>query len=80
LPELEAEIRHAFERRLAAMPARPDLRVSVSEAVGQQSSRPQIWRVAAASAGLLLVGAIAFYALVARHSHRLRRSSVRRLP
>jgi hypothetical protein len=66
MAQLETEIRHAFERRLATMPARPDLRLRISDAVRQQSSRPQVWRVAAATAGLLLVGAIAFYALLAR--------------
>jgi hypothetical protein len=67
MAQLEAEIRHAFERRLASMPARPDLRARISDAVGQQSSRTQIWRVAAASAALLLVGAVALFALLARH-------------
>ena len=67
MAELESEIRHAFGRRLASMPARPDLRRRISEAVRQKSSRPQIWRVAGASAALLLVGAVAFFALLARH-------------
>jgi hypothetical protein len=67
MAQIETEIRQAFERHLATMPARPDLRPRIMEAVRQQRSRPAAWRVAAASAGLLLVGAVAFYALVARH-------------
>jgi trimeric autotransporter adhesin len=67
MAELEKEIRPAFERRLAAMPARPDLRARVTQAVGQQSPRPQIWRVAAATGALLLVGGVAFFTLLARH-------------
>jgi trimeric autotransporter adhesin len=67
MADLEAEIRRAFERRLAAMPARPDLRARVTRAVGQQSPRPQIWRVAAATGALLLVGGVALFTLLARH-------------
>ncbi len=67
MADLEAEIRHAFERRLAAIPARPDLRARVTQAVGQHSPRPQIWRVAAATGALLLVGGVALFTLLARH-------------
>jgi hypothetical protein len=67
MAELESEIRHAFGRRLASMPARPDLRPRISEAVRQRSSRSRIWQVAAASAALLLVGAVALFTLLARH-------------
>jgi trimeric autotransporter adhesin len=66
MAELEAEIRHAFERRLAARPARPDLRARISDAVVQYS-RPRAWRVVAASAAVLLIGALAFSVLLARH-------------
>lgn len=67
MDKLENEIRQAFESRLAAVPARPDLRARVGDAVARRSSRRQVWQVAAASAALLLVGAITFYALLARH-------------
>jgi hypothetical protein len=67
MAELESEIRHAFGRRLASMPARPDLRRRISQAVRQQSSRPQIWQIAAATAALLLIGGGAFFTLLARH-------------
>ena len=68
MAELETEIRHAFARRLAAMPARPDLRARISSAVEVRSSRPQALRVVAASAALLLVGAVTFVVLLARHT------------
>ncbi len=67
MAELETEIRHAFARRLAAMPARPDLRARISNAVEVQSSHPQVVWVVAASAALLLVGAVTFVVLLARH-------------
>jgi hypothetical protein len=66
MADLEAEIRRAFERRLAAMPPRPHLRARISDAVAR-GSRPQAWRVVAASAALLLVGAVTFSVLLARH-------------
>lgn len=68
MAELETEIRHAFERHLGAMPARPDLRARIRAAVEVRSSRPQAWRVVAASTALLLVGAVIFYVLQARHN------------
>jgi hypothetical protein len=67
MAELETEIRHAFARSLAAMPARPDLRARITNAVDERSSRPQAMRVVAASAALLLVGAVTFVVLLARH-------------
>ncbi len=67
MAELETEIRNALERRLAAMPARPDLRARISPAVLERKSEPQAWRVVAGSAALLLVGAVTFYFLLARH-------------
>jgi len=65
--KLEKEIRQAFESRLAAAAPRPDLRARLGDAVARRSSRRPMWRVAAASAAMLLVGAITFYALLARH-------------
>lgn len=70
MAELESEIRHAFGRRLANMPARPDLRRRISEAARQKNSRPPISQVAGASAALVLVGAVALFALLARHAPR----------
>lgn len=67
MAELETEIRHAFERRLAAMPAPPDLGARISDAVLQRKSGPQAWRVLAGSAALVLVAAMTFYVLLARH-------------
>lgn len=67
MAELESEIRQAFERRLASMPARRDLRPRISAAVRQRTSRPQIWQIAAATAALLLIGGGAFFTLLARH-------------
>jgi hypothetical protein len=67
MDNLENEIRQAFERRLAAVPPHPDLRARVREALARRSSHPQTWKVAAGSAAILLVGAVTFYALMARH-------------
>jgi len=50
------------------MPARPDLRLRIGAAVLERSSRPPAFRVVAASAALLLVGAVTFYVLLARHT------------
>jgi hypothetical protein len=66
MADLETEIRQAFERRLAAMPARPDLRARISDVL-QRKSAPQGWRVLAGSAALVLVAAVTFYILLARH-------------
>jgi sugar lactone lactonase YvrE len=66
MADFETEIRHAFERRLAAKPPRPDLRTRINDAVAVRRSRPQAWRVVAASAALLLVGAATFSVLLAR--------------
>src|ERR1700704_2877320 len=67
MAELETEIRNAFERRLAAMPARPDLRARIGASVLERKAEPQLWRVVAGSAAVLLLGAVAFYVLLARH-------------
>ena len=67
MDKLEKEIRQAFESRLAAAAPRPDLRARLGDAVARRSSRRPMWQVAAASAAMLLVGAITFYALLARH-------------
>jgi hypothetical protein len=65
----EREIRRAFERRLTAAQPSPGLRARLDAAVDARGSRPRSWRVAAASAGLLLVGALTFYVAVLRHAH-----------
>jgi hypothetical protein len=67
MAEIETEIRNAFERRLAAMPARPDLRAQIGASVLERKAEPQLWRVVAGSAAVLLLGAVTFYVLLARH-------------
>ncbi|HEY4870642.1 MAG TPA: hypothetical protein VIJ03_01960 [Candidatus Dormibacteraeota bacterium] len=65
----EREIRRAFERRLLATQPSPDLRARLAAAVEARKSRPHAWQIAAASAGLLFVGALTFYVAIVRHSH-----------
>jgi len=65
--EFETEIRQAFERRLAGMPARPDLSRRIGTAVRERNSGPRALQVLAASAAVLLVGLVAFYLLQMRH-------------
>ena len=69
MPRLEDEIRDAFERRLAAVPAHPDLRARIGRAVAGRASHRQPWGIAAATAALLLAGGVTFYVLATRHSH-----------
>jgi len=68
MSRLESELRQAFERRLTSLPARADLRAHVNEVVAGRSSRVNIWQVTAATAGLLLLGAVTFYSIVSRNS------------
>ena len=58
MSRLESELRQAFERRLTSIPARADLRARVNEVVARRTSRVNIWQVTAATAGLLLLGAV----------------------
>jgi virginiamycin B lyase len=64
----ENDIRRAFERRLAANPASPDLRVRVRDAAATRGAHSSAWRVAGATAALLMVGVVTFYLLHTRQS------------
>ena len=64
---LESEIRRAFGRRLAAIPASPDLGRRLSAAAGMRRPPRRAWQAAAVSAGLVLVGAVTFSVTIARH-------------
>ncbi len=67
MAELESEIRRAFGRRLAAIPASPDLGRRLSAAAGMRRPPRRAWQAVAVSAGLLLVGAVTFSVILARH-------------
>ncbi len=68
MSRLENELRREFERRVASIPARPDLRAQVSDTVARHRSGVRVWQVTAATAGLLLLGTITFFGLVSRNS------------